>query len=93
MGVPDQDTLAWDMLDAVRPALDIPAINRVSMTINSSDYPTVIEMLLAAAVDAAVPLSADIHSRLEQWLHFYSSHSSSVRLHRLLDGAKRDTGL
>ena len=92
MKVPDQDNLAWDLLDAVRTGLNIPAVNRVSMTMASGDYPAVIELLLAAAVDSTVPLSGDMCARLGEWAQFYSAHPSSVRLHQLLDDVARDAG-
>jgi hypothetical protein len=49
MTVPNQDDPAWDLVDATRTSLDIPTINRASITIASGDYAAVIEILLGAA--------------------------------------------
>ncbi|OFB35864.1 hypothetical protein BA059_27370 [Mycolicibacterium sp. (ex Dasyatis americana)] len=84
MKVPDQDDLAWDLLDAVRTALDIAMINEVSMTMAHGDYPQVIETLLTAAVDGAVPLSGEIRARLGDWVQFYAAHPSAGLLRQLL---------
>lgn len=84
MKVPDQDDLAWDLFDAVRTDLDIPTINRVSMTMADGDYPAVIELLLESSVRGKASVSDQMGARLEEWVHFYAAHPSSPRLRQLL---------
>lgn len=85
--VPDQDDLAWDLLDALRANLDAPTINRVSMAMADRDYPAAIEILLGVAAAARVALAGDMRARLREWAAFYAALPLSVRLIEQLDEA------
>ena len=90
--VPDQDDLAWDLLDAVRPGLDAAGMHHVSMTLVNRDYPAVLEIMLAAAVESATPLPVDMRTRLDECARFYPAHPEAERLHELLAHVRRLSG-
>ena len=85
MKVPDQDDLAWDLLDSIRSSLDAPTINRVSMTMADRDYPAVFEILLSAAAADDAVLPGGIRARLREWAAFYAALPLSAELVQHLD--------
>jgi hypothetical protein len=89
MKVTNQDDLVWDLVDVTRTSLDTPTINRVSITMANGDYAAVVEMVLTAAVGAALPLPTSVCTRLEEWLGYYSEHPSAENLAGLLTHATR----
>ncbi|BBY27097.1 hypothetical protein [Mycolicibacterium sediminis] len=84
MKVPDQDDLAWDLLDVVRTGIDATTMHRVSITLVNRDYPTVLELLLTAAVESGAAMTIDVRTRLDEWARFYPVHPEAERLHELI---------
>jgi hypothetical protein len=92
MKIPDQDDLAWDLLDAVRPGTSKAIVHRVSITLVNRDYPAVIKILVAAAVESALPLSAELLMRLDEWARFYPADPEAEGLFELLAAIRRCDG-
>lgn len=69
--IPDQDALAWTLVDELRPHLDRVTIDRVAMLLVDREYPTAIETLLGVAASAGAVLPDVLRERLSSWAAFY----------------------
>lgn len=69
--IPDQDALAWTLVDELRPHLDRVTIDRVAMLLGDREYPRAIETLLGVAATAGAVLPDVLRERLASWAAFY----------------------
>lgn len=76
--------MAWELVDAISPALPASECAKVYAAIGSGESYSAITTMLCLLVRDALPLSTKLIAQLSGWLNAFDHSADARRLHELL---------
>jgi hypothetical protein len=78
--------LAWALIDAVRPQMNVGECNYAVVTVGAGDTFAAIRQLLKLVAAKHIPLRPHLVQLCATWLHAYVLHEEYDQLRRLIEG-------
>jgi hypothetical protein len=84
VSAPDENDVAWALVEETRMSLTIRELNSVFVTLGTGDFPAAIEIMLRAVTSSEASLSPVLVARLGRWIDMYAGTSAEPRLRQYL---------
>jgi hypothetical protein len=92
VSAPDENDVAWTLVEETRIHLTIRELNSVFVRLGAEDCLAAIEIMLGAVASSKGSLSSVLVARLEHWIDMYAGTPAEPRLRQylsLIDAADR----